>query len=68
MEDDTADRCIAMLCGSIKLTIETGRAMGSTDTDILNALYHASCARIKGFEDECLEISNRTKRMMYDTT
>jgi hypothetical protein len=53
-----------MLCGSIKLTIETGRAMGNTDTDILNVLYDASCARIKGFEDECLELTSRAKRMM----
>jgi hypothetical protein len=68
MDDDLADRCIAILCGSFKLTIEQGRALGNTDTEILNVLYEASCERIKGFEDECLELTNRAKRMIHDTT
>lgn len=65
MEDnEILDRAMALFCTTIKLTIEHGRAMGSTDTEILNVLHDASCDRIKGFEDECLELSNRAKRMM----
>lgn len=67
MDDDLADRCIAILCGSFKLTIDTGRALGNTDTEILNVLRESCLDRIKGFEDECLELTNRAKRMMYES-
>jgi len=63
-DNEILDRALAMFCTTIKLTIDNGRAMGSTDTEILNVLYDASCDRIKGFEDECLELSNQAKRMM----
>lgn len=59
-----ADRCIALLSSAIKLSIETGRAIGNTDTEILNVLYASCLDMIKGHEDECLELSNRAKRMM----
>lgn len=63
-DDDAANRCIALLCSSIKLSIDTGRAIGNTDTEILNVLYESCIVRINGFQDECLELTNRAKKMM----
>lgn len=62
--EEILDKALALFCTTIKLTIDNGRAIGSTDTEILNVLYDASCERIKGFEDECLELSNLAYRMM----
>lgn len=66
MEDNFFEKCVAMLSASIKLTIETGRANGYSDTEILNVIHASAVQRVKGYEDEELEFVLRAKKGMQE--
>lgn len=64
MEDNLIHRAKALFCSSFKLTIEQGRSMGFSDTEILNVIYASCTEAVKGFEDECQELTNIAIRKM----